>query len=68
MGEKIKDLQKVILKNKEMVIELNQGIEGYDIHIEIDKLRFALNDSEYMKFVFAVSEAKRKLMITKDKG
>ena len=70
MGEKIRDLQKVILKNTEIIIELNEGqseYDGYDIHIETNKLRLALNDNDYMKFAFVVSEAKRKLIITKDK-
>lgn len=70
MGEKLRDLERVALNNEEIIIELNEGESeygGYDIHIEAGKLRLALSDSEYMKFAFAVSEAKRKLKITKNK-
>ena len=68
MGEKIRNLAETNIRNGKICIELNQGqssLDSYDIHIEAPMFRFAMNDSNYMKFASAILEARKKLLYTK---
>lgn len=64
MGEHIKNLDVITLKNKTIRIELNKNdMEDleYDIHIEAPYFRYNMSDHEFMKLAASVAEAKRKL-------
>ncbi len=70
MGEHIKDLATVILKNQTIKIELNKkDVEDreYDIHIEAPYFRYNMSDHEFMKFAASIAEAKRKLEYKREK-
>ena len=69
MGEKIKNISETSIRNNRVYIELNESqndLNSYDIHIEAPMFRFAMNDSEYMKFASAVLEARKKMVYTKN--
>ena len=65
MGEKIKDLSKFMINDKEICIELNdsysKGVTEYDIHIQSDVFQYSLSDVDFMKLVSAVATAKHKI-------
>lgn len=70
MGEKIKDIGKIQLGNSKLNVELNhstQGDENYEIHIQNDKFRLALQEKEFLQMASAVLLAKKQLDIIKRK-
>ena len=64
MGERIKDLDAIMLNGQTIKIELNKNdMENleYDIHIETPHFRYNMSDHEFVKFAASVAEAKEKL-------
>ncbi len=69
MGEKIKDLSTFYIKGHEVRIELNDGYsEGYDIHIQSNRIQYDLSDKDFMILASACKRAVRKLNSLKNEG
>lgn len=70
MGERIKDLAVIKLKDMPVRIELNRGSAHNSrsdyIHIQNDRLRLEFTDSEYLQLAMAVRAAAAKLRKYKD--
>ena len=61
MGEKIKDLSTFHVKGQEVHIELNDGYSnGYDIHIQSDRVQYYLSDKDFMILASTCKRAIRK--------
>lgn len=65
MGEKIKVISQVKLKDMTLDIELNDGTaqskKPQYIHLQNDRFRLALSDSEYVQMAIAIRSANKKL-------
>ena len=65
MGEKIKDITKIKLHDMEVNIELNDGNaasrKSKYIHIQNDRFRLEVTDSEFLQLAMAVRVAANKL-------
>lgn len=64
MGEKIKDLSKIIIKDKELLIELNKGthkLGKYDVHIQNSDFRLNVNEKDFLKIALTTLYAKENL-------
>lgn len=70
MGERIRDLAQIRLKNMAVNIELNAGSAYHSdanyIHIQNDRLRLELSDREYLQIAVAVRVAADKIKSYKD--
>ena len=70
MGEKIRDLSKFTINNREVAIELNESYSRvrseYDIHIQSKAIQYSLTDSEFMSFASLVATAKRRFESMKE--
>ena len=68
MGEKLKILSRVRLKNSEIEIELNKAskIDGpRSIHLQNDAFRLDMDEREFIKLAMTVLASKRKLLVLK---
>ncbi len=65
MGEKIRDISKVDMKNLSFLIELNDGTvnarKPQYIHLQNDRFRLALSDSEFIQMAVAIRAAGKKI-------
>ena len=70
MGERIKDIARIRLKDMPVNIELNAGSayhsESNYIHIQNERLRLELSDREYLQIAIAVRVAADKIKKYKD--
>ncbi len=70
MGERIRDLAKIQLKDMPVSIELNAGSAYHSdsnyIHIQNERLRLELSDREYLQIAIAVRVAADKIKKYKD--
>ena len=69
MGEKIKVIDTVDIKDLHFDIELNEGTvvakKPLYIHLQNERFRLAVPDYEFMQMAISVYTAKRKLIIEK---
>lgn len=72
MGEKIRTIKQIELKDISMDIELNDGTaksrETKYIHLQNDRVRLALSDREYVEMAVAINTAARKIRKYKKPG
>lgn len=70
MGERLYDISEIKLKDMSLKIELNDGTaeskKPQYIHLQNDRFRLALSDSEYVQMAIAIRAASKKL--SKRKG
>ncbi len=70
MGERLYDISEIQLKDMSLKIELNDGTaeskKPQYIHLQNDRFRLALSDSEYVQMAIAIRTASKKL--SKRKG
>ena len=70
MGEKIKVITQTKLRDVEYDIELNDGTakskKPQYIHIQNERFRLALSDSEYVQMAIAIRAAAKKIQDYKD--
>jgi len=62
MGEKIRDLSKINLGGANLLIELNHSVNPkhkYDIHIQNEKFRIELSDSDFLQIASSILVAKK---------
>ena len=65
MGERLYDISEIKLKDMSLKIELNDGTaeskKPQYIHLQNDRFRLALSDSEYVQMAIAIRAASTKL-------
>lgn len=65
MGEKISDISQVNIKGLNFLIELNDGTvkarKPQYIHLQNERFRLALSDSEFVQMAVAVRAAGKKI-------
>ncbi len=70
MGEKIKDITVLKLHDMDVAIELNDGSastrEYKTIHVQSERFRLQLKESQYLQIAAAVSVAAKKIMQYKE--
>lgn len=66
MGEKLYDIASVKLNDMKFQVELNDGTansrETKYIHLQNERFRLALSDSEYVQMAVAIRTASKKIM------
>lgn len=70
LGERIKDLAYTKIGNTNFRIELNKGYfehSKYDIHLQCDKGRMGLSDTEFLKLATCFMLAKKQFLSYKEK-
>lgn len=70
MGEKIRDISKVDIQGLNFLIELNDGTvkarKPQYIHLQNERFRLALSDSEFVQMAVAVRTAGKKIAAYKE--
>lgn len=65
MGERLYDISEIKLKDMSLKVELNDGTaeskKPQYIHLQNDRFRLALSDSEYVQMAIAIRAASKKL-------
>lgn len=65
MGEKIRDISRVRLRGMDFLIELNDGTvksrKPQYIHLQNERFRLALSDSEFIQMAIAIRTAGQKI-------
>jgi hypothetical protein len=68
MGERIKDIDKIRIGESEFKIELNHSTSEhgkYEIHLQNDKFRLAIPESEFLQMASCFVLAKKQMDILK---
>lgn len=64
MGEKIRNMDSILIGNTKFDIELNHGYtkkNKYSIHIQNEKMRLALNDDDFLELCGMILRADSEL-------